>query len=756
MKFNVTRSSLAIKLVMPLTLLTLCVGGLGTACASWMLKDRLRAEADRRAELLINAVTNAVEAADSSERRRIVLSMGGERDVKLILVAAGEPPRVVASTRNAWNGKLVSELPPEFAKEVAAGAELTRLSKSTSDNGDVFTYTRPLLLSRVTEKSRQLAGGVLTIHLDASPIRQGIQEATLVIGGFTMAIASVIALVAYLIIYRTVISPIRWIVNAMQRRTEGDRNAYACVCSRDEIGEVAQSLNHMIDELEARVQEANLARQHAEAADKKLAEVAMHLALPPRDLESIDTFSIDEFTLNDMMVCGAAVRGLSRHVTTIEHYADALADFLYERFRDERLQREFEEIRVYQTATDEAGPLGRKRLELLAAAGDNQQPASDGDWESLSERDLTVVPLDCSAMAGDRELVRQLLDLGMQMPGGSEATRTGRGEAADDSGATAFFFAKESVQSAIGFGGRLPNGDIYVVIGFARKKIELDVAQRFSHLSHSALIGMLPFLPYEPKTVAQIQAFDSLLQNHERIVSEQEQHLRTAISDLTRSNLELEQFAYVASHDLQEPLRKVSAFCELFQHDYADRVDEEGRRYIDYIVDGARRMRTLIQDLLAYSRVNSDGRELTDVDAQAAVEDAIRNLHGAIEEHNAEVRCASLPTVRGDARQLTQLFQNLIGNAIKYHGDREPEVDIRLQEGPEGWIISIEDNGIGIDPEYHDRIFGIFKRLHARNEYPGTGIGLAICRRIVERMNGRIWVDSEVGQGSAFRFTLPM
>ena len=225
--------------------------------------------------------------------------------------------------------------------------------------------------------------------------------------------------------------------------------------------------------------------------------------------------------------------------------------------------------------------------------------------------------------------------------------------------------------------------------------------------------------------------------------------------DLNRSNEELAQFAYVASHDLQEPLRKVTAFCQMLADEYSQQLDDNARQYIRYAVDGAVRMKTLVQDLLQFSRVETQGKPLEPTDADDACAIAIENLAAAIEESAAEVTREPLPSIQADHAQLERLFQNLIGNAIKYRSVEPPRIHITAADDGEQWILRVRDNGIGIDPQYHERIFVIFQRLHARDEYSGTGIGLAVCKRIVERFGGRIWVESQEGAGSVFCMTFP-
>jgi PAS domain S-box-containing protein len=225
--------------------------------------------------------------------------------------------------------------------------------------------------------------------------------------------------------------------------------------------------------------------------------------------------------------------------------------------------------------------------------------------------------------------------------------------------------------------------------------------------------------------------------------------------ELARSNTELQQFAYVASHDLQEPLRMVGSYVLLLERNYSGLFNAEGKEYIHYAVDGVKRMQMLIDDLLAYSRVGCPPVNSAPADSASAVSQAIANLQNAIDESGAQITCGPLPKVPADGTQLLQLFQNLISNAIKFRGEEAPEIQIRAERVEGGWQFAVQDNGIGIGRQDFDRIFLIFQRLHGRRHYPGTGIGLAICRKIVNRHEGKIWVESEPGKGSTFFFTLP-
>ncbi|HEV7815868.1 MAG TPA: ATP-binding protein [Janthinobacterium sp.] len=225
--------------------------------------------------------------------------------------------------------------------------------------------------------------------------------------------------------------------------------------------------------------------------------------------------------------------------------------------------------------------------------------------------------------------------------------------------------------------------------------------------------------------------------------------------ELTRSNAELEQMAYIASHDLQEPLRMVTGYLQLLEQRYGGRLDADAHEFIAYAVDGAKRMQALIYDLLTYSRLGTKAPPLQAVDCSAVMETVLRSLHMASEESGAQIQCGALPIVLGDAAQLSQLFQNLIVNAIKFRGNQPPCIEIRAEREDSYWRFEVQDNGIGIAPEYFERIFVMFQRLHSRSTCPGTGIGLAICKKIVERHGGRIWVEPAPRQGTTFLFTLP-
>ena len=274
---------------------------------------------------------------------------------------------------------------------------------------------------------------------------------------------------------------------------------------------------------------------------------------------------------------------------------------------------------------------------------------------------------------------------------------------------------------------RKPNGQPWFIHGVGFDVTELKQAEQFV-----------------------IEARDSL----ERKVQERTLELQTANAELARSNAELEQFAYVASHDLQEPLRTITNFTELLAKRYKDGLDEKAKGYINFIVESAKQMQLLISDLLTYSRVGVRPKPFTRVSTDAVVKTVLRRLQKTITDSEAEIVCDPLPTVLADETQLVELFQNLIANAVKFRSKLPPRVRVTAKSGESEWQFSVADNGIGIDRRHMDRIFVLFQRLHTHDEYEGTGIGLALCKKIVERHGGRIWVESTPGQGSTFFFTI--
>ena len=241
----------------------------------------------------------------------------------------------------------------------------------------------------------------------------------------------------------------------------------------------------------------------------------------------------------------------------------------------------------------------------------------------------------------------------------------------------------------------------------------------------------------------------------ERVRAEQRMQAKT--HELEAVNEELEQFAYAASHDLQEPLRMISSYLQLVMRRYGDTFDEDATTFMGFATEGAERMQALINDLLTLSHVTTNEDNFKPIAMDRIIERALFNLKAAIDEHTVKIEVGNMPKLPVDAVQITQLFQNLIGNAIKYHRKGvTPSVSIQAEEHPNEYVFSVADNGIGIDKKHHDRVFQVFQRLHTRSEYEGTGIGLAICSKIVDRHGGKIWVESTVGKGSTFLFSIPI
>ena len=234
-----------------------------------------------------------------------------------------------------------------------------------------------------------------------------------------------------------------------------------------------------------------------------------------------------------------------------------------------------------------------------------------------------------------------------------------------------------------------------------------------------------------------------------------EETLKLKLEELTFSNAELEQFAYISSHDLQEPLRMITSYLQLLQRRYQGNLDEKADKYIYFAVEGASRMQNMVNDLLNFSRVTTCAREPETTNCNFILNQALSNLKLIIKENNATISHGPLPEIIVDPTQLIQVFQNIIMNGIKFHNEESPKIHIYAEEKTNEWTFSVQDNGIGIEPQHFERIFEYFKRLHKREEYPGTGMGLAICKKIIEKQGGRIWVESEPSKGSTFYFTLP-
>jgi signal transduction histidine kinase len=277
---------------------------------------------------------------------------------------------------------------------------------------------------------------------------------------------------------------------------------------------------------------------------------------------------------------------------------------------------------------------------------------------------------------------------------------------------------------------------------------------------NATVCGVMQFFSskIQPRDEALLQTLSAVGSQIGQFIERKLAHeqLKQTSSNLARSNMELQEFAYVTSHDLSEPLRMIASYLQLLEERHGAFLNPEAREFIGYAVDGAERMHRMIQDLLAYARVESRGQEFCLVDCESIVSSAIQNLKVAIGETHAVIEHDTLPTVTGDSVQLTQVFQNLISNAIKFRGKTSPRIRVSVERKEQEWLFTVKDNGIGIDQKNFDRVFVLFQRLHTRQEYSGTGIGLAVCKKIIDRHGGRIWIESQPGQGTAVFFTIPM
>ena len=531
------------------------------------------------------------------------------------------------------------------------------------------------------------------------------------------------------------------------------------------------------DLLEERVAERTRALQQAH---QELAMTAAQLALPARGENFGERqYHLEDFSLAEMMHCGAFIRSLGARLSR-EDLPRSLVRYLYDHLIDAQGSRGSILVRLFETSRFEDLPaelqdIARNSqpdieadaccLRLTATAGD------EPEWNDVREsRHHRVIPLSSGEAVNRLPMVSQLIgQLGLEV-GGVHVCNP-RPEMLLGGGDVSVFYVADApnspcipqqhefvkpygVRSVVGFGDQLPDGEFFAVIIFAKVCISSASAKLLGHLALSSRMALLAQRRSANQTEAQILSLDRLLRNYERIVSEQEQHLHQTMARLAASNADLEQFAYVASHDLQEPLRAVASYCQLLERRYSNELDDKARQWIQHAVEGAVRMRTLILDLLEYSRVDRKGSPFAAADVAHAVGQAVDNLSTAIEETGATVRYDRLPNLTVDFGQLSRLFQNLIGNALKYHGNDPPRIEVTAVDQGNHWQFAVADNGLGIEPQYFDRIFVIFQRLHTRGEYPGTGIGLAVCKRIVERHGGRMWVTSTPGQGSTFYFTI--
>ena len=379
---------------------------------------------------------------------------------------------------------------------------------------------------------------------------------------------------------------------------------------------------------------------------------------------------------------------------------------------------------------------------ILEQEGKLQDREQAHDWLVLDRRGMVILEKSPAASMSSSLLL-------MELPSVRRAAEEG-----DKSGFVEELHQRRQIPVMTGYataGGysKFPGFDWTVLVRLDRDRAYAPINQRAWAVVSVGLLLVTPMAGFG------LWASLKLVREQRSLVVSQ-QDLKESVAELSRSNSDLQQFAYVASHDLQEPLRMVASYVQLLARRYRGKLDSDADEFIEFAVDGANRMQHLINDLLGYSRVTSQGQVFEPVDCNGVLEEVLSDLRVKIGESRAVVTNDPLPTVMADERQLGQLFQNLIANAIKFHGLEPPKIHVSAERRTGEWLFSVRDNGIGLDPQYAERVFVIFQRLHNREEYPGTGIGLAICKKIVERHGGQIWVASQTGQGATFHFTLPI
>ena len=500
---------------------------------------------------------------------------------------------------------------------------------------------------------------------------------------------------------------------------------------------------------------------------------------PPETGGAASVFPLSTFSLRDMSQCGVAIRRMGTTAKSKSSVANDVAQFLYDRMRNDSGQRAFALVRCFETCgwseldEDQRAASSSFREQVSADTTCMTLVATVGDEPEWNDTTKSVghcaIPLPSVRAIEQLPMVSQLIkQLGLDIGGilkpdvglmlKNSSTKVFHVPEASESTcipAQEEFVIPFGIRSVVGFGDLLPDGHLFAVIMFSKIPISREVAALFSHLSLSVKMAFLPFVKSANAFESELLDVRRLLQNYEEIVAQQESRLHAALEDLSRSNADLEQFAYAVSHDLQEPLRAVSGFCQLLKKGYHDQLDVTAQQFIDDAVDGSRRMQQVIKDLLAYSRIGRLSDPAEPVDCSVTAGQALKALRVQVDQSQAKVHYDGLPTVLGYAGPLLELFQNLVGNALKYRGDDSPEVHITAEASGDQWRFCVRDNGIGIDPKDAERIFVVFQRLHTREAYPGTGIGLAICKRIVERHGGSIWVEAKLNEGCAFFFTIP-
>lgn len=525
-------------------------------------------------------------------------------------------------------------------------------------------------------------------------------------------------------------------------------------------------------------QDAERARCRAEDAEHRLEMVASQLALPPREFVAQEGgYHLDGFSLRDMISCGAELRSLSRQHDSVDGIANAIAVFFHQRFPGGEEESEFALVRLFRT--ERFGALSAKQKEFARTIAPDAEDdarclvlagtAGDRDeWRTVEKSsEVQAVPLDATAAPERLPLVTDLLrSLGLNVGQSDEpkaelmlgnvsgrtihlADAVDNPHLPDQRG----FVGPHGIRSVIGVGDRLPGDGAFVLIAFARAEIGEDVARLFSHLSHSIKLALLPHLKTDRRTVEQILAFDRLLANHEEIVGSQEAKLHEAMEALARSNEELDQFAHVASHDLKAPLRAIDNLAKWIEEDNTEVLPESAREDLATMRGRVNRMESLLESLLAYSRIGRVEDDPSVVDVSRLLEDVI-GLQDVPDGFAIKVG-AGMPTLHAARGALLRVFGNLISNALKHRERDDGVIDVTCREAGRHYEFRVRDDGPGIDPQFHGRIFDMFQTLKPRDEQEGSGMGLAIVKKTIERHGGGIRVESEPGEGTEFIFTWP-
>jgi signal transduction histidine kinase/HAMP domain-containing protein len=555
--------------------------------------------------------------------------------------------------------------------------------------------------------------------------------------GIGVGVALIVALLGALVA-RTITRPLDRLVKGAEEIGQGNLEYRIEVRAKDEIGQLATAFNEMT---------VNLRQSLGETAHGQRLLLALSQAA-----QAVQRARTPDEVYRTV---GDEVAGLGYHVIVLTLRAEPQDESLTDDRAYLAARHLTFEPAMLRAAEKLVGFATRDVRLAIVPGGFHDQVISEGRtlfFAQVTEAISEALPKATGPLVrrladtlGLEQAIHAPLIVGGEPQGVLVVAGTGLTEA-DVTAVTAF-----ANQTAIA----LENALLYQEVQRHAEELEQRVAERTEELADSQAAALNMMKDAEKARRAAERANQDL----RREIAER----KRAQAELARSNAELEQFAYVASHDLQEPLRMVSSYVQLLARRYEGQLDADADEFIAYAVDGTTRMQRLINDLLAYSRVSTRGKAFAPTDCEIVLGRTLADLRSAIEESGAFVTHGPLPTVMADDVQLEQLFQNLIGNAIKFRGRAPPEIHIGTErrdgESPgevPHWLFAVRDNGIGVDPRYAERIFVIFQRLHTRKEYPGTGIGLAICKRIVERHGGRIWVESEPEKGATFYFTMPV